>query len=368
MKRRLITPADEYWEVLKNRAEVSIAHYRGFIFTGLGVAYLFFWLRGLLDSKIPIGLMMFIVAAAIITNILVYTCALLQRGMTIISIVSLVVDSIIIVLLVGMTGGANSIYNILFLFLLIRIMYFRPTPRIVVSAIVLTYLATFAVTTWIANDSSSLWEITSQVIMYTGVFLVANLQADKLKDSIVRHQQVAREMEQQNEKIEQFKDQLERVSMLDPLTQAYNRPFFNLLVDEHFSAKEPRTGTGPLSIILISTLNLKAINTEYGPQKGDEVLRRLAETINAHIREEDYLCRYSGNTLAIVVPGKGEEEVFEIIERCRMLASELNVLSNEGKAISVQVAFGYASTHHGIESAHELIQRAEAELREQRET
>src|SRR5690606_40671137 len=59
------------------------------------------------------------------TNILVYTCALLQRGMTIISIVSLVVDSIIIVLLVGMTGGANSIYNILFLFLLIRIMYFR---------------------------------------------------------------------------------------------------------------------------------------------------------------------------------------------------------------------------------------------------
>lgn len=155
---------------------------------------------------------------------------------------------------------------------------------------------------------------------------------------------------------------MERFSTLDPLTRVYNRPFFNLVVDEHFSAKEPRTGTGPLSLILLSTLNLKTINAEYGPQKGDEVLKQLAETINAHIREEDYLFRYSGNTFAILIPGKGEAEVFEVIERCRMLADDLNVLSEDGETIPVRVAFGYASTHRGIKNAHDLIEQAEAEL------
>lgn len=204
MRQKVTSSVDEYWETLKNRAEVSIAHYRGFIFTGLGLANLYCWVKGT-GPELPIGLMMVIVATAILTNMTVYTCALLQRGMSIISMVSLAIDAMIIVLLVGATGGARSIYNLLFIFLLIRLMYFRHMPRIIMSTIVFTCLAALSVTYWVANDDNTLGELTSQLIMYAGVFLVANLQADKLKDSIVRHQQAAREIERQSKEIAEVK-------------------------------------------------------------------------------------------------------------------------------------------------------------------
>lgn len=59
----------------------------------------------------------------------------------------------------------------------------------------------------------------------------------------------------------------------------------------------------PLSVLSMDLDHFKQINDTRGPPAGDAVLRTMAETVHALVRNEDLFARYGGEELAIIARG-----------------------------------------------------------------
>ena len=94
---------------------------------------------------------------------------------------------------------------------------------------------------------------------------------------------------------------LERLAALDPLTDAYNRRFGLVRLQEEFG--RALRVSGPLGVLMIDLDHFKAVNDTYGHLVGDRILRATAASIRRVCREGDVLMRYGGEEFMVVVPG-----------------------------------------------------------------
>ncbi|HZW00897.1 MAG TPA: GGDEF domain-containing protein [Candidatus Deferrimicrobium sp.] len=155
-------------------------------------------------------------------------------------------------------------------------------------------------------------------------------------------------------------DRLERLAALDPLTDAYNRRFGLVRLQEEFG-RSMRV-SGPLGVLMVDLDHFKAVNDTYGHLVGDRVLRAAAAAIRRVTREGDVLIRYGGEEFLVVVPGAGIEDVRELAERVRRAVAATEVMDGE-RRISVTASVG-ASTYpeHDVSSALELVEVADTAL------
>ncbi|MFH1784849.1 MAG: GGDEF domain-containing protein [Candidatus Micrarchaeota archaeon] len=84
-------------------------------------------------------------------------------------------------------------------------------------------------------------------------------------------------------------------------------------------------------VFLIDLDNLKRLN-DFSYQKGNEQLRRLAETAKASIRPEDMVARWGGDEFAGVIKGVSKKEALEIADRIRGKFTDGNVTCSVGVA------------------------------------
>ncbi len=108
-------------------------------------------------------------------------------------------------------------------------------------------------------------------------------------------------------------DKLYRLSITDSLTGLYNRRYFTDFVQTEYN-RSVRTGE-PFSLVFIDLNNFKRINDNYGHQKGDAVLKDIAEIIINNIRNYDIAARYGGDEFIIILPGTDSLKARAHIER-----------------------------------------------------
>ncbi|MBI3990457.1 MAG: diguanylate cyclase [candidate division NC10 bacterium] len=93
---------------------------------------------------------------------------------------------------------------------------------------------------------------------------------------------------------------LERLTLIDDLTQVYNRRFlFRKLEEETERAK--RHGH-PLSCVMLDVDDFKQVNDRFGHAQGDVVLKELALVIQEAIRRGDFFARYGGEEFVLLLP------------------------------------------------------------------
>jgi diguanylate cyclase (GGDEF)-like protein/hemerythrin-like metal-binding protein len=109
--------------------------------------------------------------------------------------------------------------------------------------------------------------------------------------------------------------QLERESLTDRLTGAWNRRYLELLMASELS--RARRYRQPLSAILLDVDHFKRINDTFGHQAGDEVLRTLAALIRARIRAADALVRWGGEEFLLLMPYTSHRKAVEAAEELR---------------------------------------------------
>lgn len=125
----------------------------------------------------------------------------------------------------------------------------------------------------------------------------------------------------------------------------------------------------PLSLAMLDVDHFKKVNDIYGHQVGDAVLRKIAKTIGkAMQRKEDFVARYGGEEIVIVLPGTGLEEAIDVANRVRAAISEIAVTSRTGQRLTVTASLGVSVTLPGIDTAEDLIRRADAALYEAKRT
>lgn len=118
--------------------------------------------------------------------------------------------------------------------------------------------------------------------------------------------------------MESYKNQ----AITDPLTGIYNRRY----IIEHLSGllNLSKRTENPLSVFMIDVDHFKRLNDEYGHKTGDMVLRQLAETMSAALRESDVIGRYGGEEFIVVLPHTDSTAAAEVAERIRASVAEID--------------------------------------------
>jgi diguanylate cyclase (GGDEF)-like protein len=101
-------------------------------------------------------------------------------------------------------------------------------------------------------------------------------------------------------------DEIRRLAFFDPLTGLPNR---RLLLDRLGGALKDGYRSGQFGALLFIDLdNFKQINDTRGHFNGDQLLRQVADNLDAVLRDTDSLARLGGDEFAVLLQGIGLDE------------------------------------------------------------
>ncbi len=119
----------------------------------------------------------------------------------------------------------------------------------------------------------------------------------------------------------------------DALTGAYNRAGFDLITN----------GIDPAStaVILFDADTFKEINDGHGHEVGDLVLKKIAKTLKAYFRADDYVCRIGGDEFAVLMVHVDERTRELIVKKVKRINRDLCDTADglPGITLSAGVAF-----------------------------
>ncbi len=144
----------------------------------------------------------------------------------------------------------------------------------------------------------------------------------------------------------------------DMLTGLANRRAFDDKVTD--CCAEYERSHRSFSLILGDIDHFKKFNDTHGHQTGDEVLRGTARVLRETARESDFVARYGGEEIAVVLPGTKAEDAIRALERGRQAVEKARFQSPSGE-LNVTMSFGIAELAPG-EDQKSLVGRADAAL------
>jgi diguanylate cyclase (GGDEF)-like protein/PAS domain S-box-containing protein len=154
--------------------------------------------------------------------------------------------------------------------------------------------------------------------------------------------------------------ELEKLALLDTLTQLANRRFLEREVRNRL--EEKKRFNVPFGILFIDIDHFKMFNDRYGHAVGDEVLRFVAKTIVANSRTFDLYGRWGGEEFLGIIRNVTAQDLDHIGNRIRMLVDNAYLTSAQGK-LEVTISVGAAMARDG-DSMAALLKRADELLYE----
>ncbi|WP_245960404.1 GGDEF domain-containing protein [Hydrogenivirga caldilitoris] len=130
---------------------------------------------------------------------------------------------------------------------------------------------------------------------------------------------------------------LQQQSYVDQLTGLYNRRFLEEIVDK-LSAQIKRRGT-ILGILMVDIDYFKQVNDKYGHDVGDRVLKEIAQTIKNNVREADYVIRFGGEEIMVLLVDSQEGAAERVAEKIRQ-AVENRPIEVSGGVLKKTVSIG----------------------------
>ncbi len=94
--------------------------------------------------------------------------------------------------------------------------------------------------------------------------------------------------------------EIEILSKTDALTGLWNRGHLEEMLEMEF--KRARRYAHDISIMIIDLDYFKRVNDTFGHMAGDEVLRQISKRISSNVRETDFVGRYGGEEIVVILP------------------------------------------------------------------
>lgn len=158
------------------------------------------------------------------------------------------------------------------------------------------------------------------------------------------------------EKTERRIRKLQRTVLLDPLTAIGNRRHLESrlkvsMVDYH----EHRI---PFGLLFCDIDHFKILNDTYGHNLGDKVLRMIAQTLRANIRETDTMGRWGGEEFLVILHDIDVDSLLKIGEKLLNLVrnSHLNLPDKRTLAATISIGGTLVRDNDTVES---LVDRAD---------
>lgn len=153
---------------------------------------------------------------------------------------------------------------------------------------------------------------------------------------IRKKEEVQRELVRINKK-------LEKIILVDPLTELYNRRHFNSVFEKKLSAAKRDKTT--LSVLFIDLDYFKRVNDHYGHLVGDQVLVKVSQCLQRILkRPNDIIFRIGGEEFVTLTHNDDESGLLDIAEKVRASIEGLQI-PNIGSDISSYVTASIGALH-----------------------
>jgi two-component system cell cycle response regulator len=137
------------------------------------------------------------------------------------------------------------------------------------------------------------------------------------------------------------KIKLHEISLLDDLTELYNRRGFYTLARQQL--KLARRERQDLTLILADLDNMKFVNDNFGHAEGDRALRSIAKLLKTTLRSTDIISRLDGDEFTVMAVGTSEYGAETILKRLQENIHRYN--RNNGR-YRLALSIGFAQFDH----------------------
>ncbi len=194
--------------------------------------------------------------------------------------------------------------------------------------------------------------ITSIIALLIALFIARAIYRSAIKQSKEEKERLERLVKERTHEIE-------LLSKTDGLTGLWNRRYLEEMLEIEF--KRARRYKHDVSIAVVDLDHFKRINDNYGHMAGDEVLRKVSGLIKSCIRETDFVGRYGGEEIVLILPETNIKMAKMIAEKIRA-AIEANPVEFDGYTIKVTSSIGISNLRPEHENYHEVFSEADEAL------
>jgi diguanylate cyclase (GGDEF)-like protein len=240
---------------------------------------------------------------------------------------SLVLEAITFCFLVGLSGGAISVYSSH------SVMTISAITSILLPATAYFLFSGPGILVGLAVAAILFFVSAVQAIRFFGATLSHNFQVTHQLDALRR--------------------QAEELANIDDLTGLSTRRAFYELGE--VLSNSSRRGDEPISMIIMDIDNFKAINDSHGHAAGDSALQKVGNILQKRLRRSDIAGRIGGEEFAIILPGASLQQSVQLAEQLREQIEELAIQTEEG-TIRITGSFGVAS---GVDNLEKLGAQAD---------
>jgi len=152
--------------------------------------------------------------------------------------------------------------------------------------------------------------------------------------------------------------ELERLVVLDPLTNVYNRRYFQQKYQEAFYNAERYDQH--FGMIIIDLDHFKLINDRFGHQVGDETLKWFSQLASSGLRDSDVFARFGGEEFVLLLPGTHLEGVLTVARRIQTSLRQ-QPMYHDNQDLKVTTSMG-ATVYCPHTSADDLLGLADEAL------
>ncbi len=142
-------------------------------------------------------------------------------------------------------------------------------------------------------------------------------------------------------------------STRDTLTGLFRREVFDQMLEREYD-EVIREGKS-FCIAMIDIDDFKAVNDNYGHQRGDEVLQVIGKQVKKSVRTMDIAARYGGEELVVLMPHVDIKQAGQVANRIREVIAGLSF-----QDFKVTVSIGISDAHY--DSAADALAAADGAL------
>ncbi len=231
---------------------------------------------------------------------------------------------------------ADRVFAVYYVFVAIFVAYILSDRRAIAAHMAVVVLAVLAP---IAYDSENARELTISALVLIPTLMIAAAMVTYLREQLTASE-----------------GRYRLLSECDPLTGIGN---YRMLVNRFPRELRRHSRHGRrLALIAIDLDDFKRVNDALGHQRGDMLLRAVAEELVDAVRDHDIVVRQGGDEFAVIAPETGPDEARQLAERLRA-----RIAATDAGEYPIGASIGCAHFPEDADSFESLLRVADERLR-----
>lgn len=197
--------------------------------------------------------------------------------------------------------------------------------------------------------------------MFASIVAVAienAIAVKKMEESNTLNEEYRLRLESLNKQLVESSRELEYLSLYDTVTTLPNRSLFHDRLSRYI--ERASLNAENVGILLIDLDRFKEINDALGHDKGDVLLKKIAERFGEAIKSSETLARLGGDEFVAIFPGLGVDATLERAKLLQPFLDEPFVIDDTDIAVSVSMGIAVYPEHG--KDIHNLLSHADSAM------